>query len=798
MRPHRALIVRRLLIVSFVLLAVTVWFSYYRRTSRREEAVRQPQILGSEVTSATESIEYTEHRQGRDLFHVRARRYIETRGGKNILEGVEARNFGKDGRRRDTIRSDFCEYDQNTNLVFFSGRVIVKTTEGTEIFTEALSYSKATETAATDKNFTLKRAGLEGSGTGLKYNFSTQDFAVEKESNFLLDPDTRIRSDRADFTRSRQLLSLKGRAHIVRTSSALTADEADALISIDEHVLRTLEARGSCVYTAETANGSVVIKGQRVRLFFVGKENRVSELQAFNQASLEMERKGQRSLLAAPEIALSFEPESGNLSAIRGAGGARFAFEQQRQATAISGQRLTAELHEDVVRRVLAQGKAELLVSELSKDVNRLSAESIDLTLAPAEQTVALKELNARGQVAWALPSTRSEKSGDGSTGSAAEMARRELYAQLLRVVYQPDGTNPERLEARGDCRLQISPKVKSAASIKRTILGEQLEVNFHAGSSEIARFSAQGRVRVESRSEANLTITSSDKLRATIDPDSQDIDSFEQMGNFRYLKQGQMAESEGAKYDGRAGVLEIFGKPVLKDEQTTTYAERMVLDDANNKLAATGGVRTIHRGGKQGQRLGPFAAREGAPILITAASLELDQEAKRAVYTGSARTVQQGNAVQADIIEVYEREGEFRASGRVQSLYYQKGEKGDQAKRAIRISAQSMIYRQASNSARYEREAKVETSDMLVYADLVQVFFEGQEQQLKRMLAEGGVRMLQPDKEGRGERAEYYPEEEKMILWGNLAQITNKKGGRSEGRQLTFYSKDDRILLDK
>jgi hypothetical protein len=62
--------------------------------------------------------------------------------------------------------------------------------------------------------------------------------------------------------------------------------------------------------------------------------------------------------------------------------------------------------------------------------------------------------------------------------------------------------------------------------------------------------------------------------------------------------------------------------------------------------------------------------------------------------------------------------------------------------------------------------------------------------------LAEGEVTIETPDGKAAGDHAKYLPEQESMTVEGKNARLENA-GKLTEGKQLTFFLGDDRILVD-
>jgi hypothetical protein len=67
----------------------------------------------------------------------------------------------------------------------------------------------------------------------------------------------------------------------------------------------------------------------------------------------------------------------------------------------------------------------------------------------------------------------------------------------------------------------------------------------------------------------------------------------------------------------------------------------------------------------------------------------------------------------------------------------------------------------------------------------------------LSKAIATGGVTVLQGDRRGTAERADYVASDGKFILSGGKPTLYDSVFGTTTGRQLTFFLADDRILVD-
>ena len=67
----------------------------------------------------------------------------------------------------------------------------------------------------------------------------------------------------------------------------------------------------------------------------------------------------------------------------------------------------------------------------------------------------------------------------------------------------------------------------------------------------------------------------------------------------------------------------------------------------------------------------------------------------------------------------------------------------------------------------------------------------------LSKAIATGGVTVIQGDRRGTAERAEYTAAEGKFVLSGGRPTLYDAVLGTTTGRQLTFFLADDKILVD-
>jgi lipopolysaccharide export system protein LptA len=77
----------------------------------------------------------------------------------------------------------------------------------------------------------------------------------------------------------------------------------------------------------------------------------------------------------------------------------------------------------------------------------------------------------------------------------------------------------------------------------------------------------------------------------------------------------------------------------------------------------------------------------------------------------------------------------------------------------------------------------------------------EGADNRLQKAFADGGVEIIQTGplrtRTGSSEHAEYYTDENKIVLRGGDPQMIDSLRGNTRGTELIYYSDDDRLLVN-
>jgi LPS export ABC transporter protein LptC/lipopolysaccharide transport protein LptA len=768
--------------------------------------VSKQKILTPDIARATEGIEFTEHREGKKLFTVNARRLIERKEGKNNLQSIEAHNFGNDGTRNDMIRSDYCEYSDTGNSVVFKENVFVRVDGGTEIRCNSLQYDKTTETVSTSEPFTMINRGLEGMGKGLTYSFAQQSFAIHDAVKFTLRPPqpagtnpsaAQISARTSFYTRPEHRLRLSGAAEVAQEAAKLKGQTIVINFSSDEKEIEGLEASGGASYSRALDNAQTELQGDKIKIHFARGANAIDKMETFGPSSFNSRDAQRQTQLTAQQIVIDFADNQPRiLKAYTAADLKSLGPDSQLD---INGEVITATFQpqgQGGLDKLSVERNAKLQSRASQQAGDQMQADRIDLQFADAGHGTGMKEMVAAGDVSWRLAAEPVKKGADQNV--------RLLKCGHLKVDYQADGANPRELTAWEHCLLQMSAH-SNAAREQKTITAEQFHSTFHPGSHQIDTFLAERHVKVISvladKNTDNTRVSHSDQLIARFG-NSEEIERLDQIGHFTYAEGSRKGESERARYEEASGIMHMIGKPVVWDEDARTYARDITFDRKKRSLLAEGDVKTIYKSNGPNTMATPFSTNSKEPVVITAQRLEFYEAEKKSIYSGRARAAQEGSSVQAERIEIFSLKQEFIAYNHVDSRFYsQRGGNNADAKSQSTtptlVKADKMTYTQGKDTVRYEKNVFMRFNGADMQADTTDMFLAKDHNRVEKAILNGQVHIVQPEREGRGTHAEYYAVEDKIVLVGNLAHVDSKTKGKSSGKRLTFYNNGDRIFVE-
>ena len=185
--------------------------------------------------------------------------------------------------------------------------------------------------------------------------------------------------------------------------------------------------------------------------------------------------------------------------------------------------------------------------------------------------------------------------------------------------------------------------------------------------------------------------------------------------------------------------------------------------------------------------------------------------------YEGNAVAWQGANRVEADRLDIDRDNQVMEAHGKVKSQFVDKDKKDDAdgegppkpqpatAPVFTIVTAPDMVYTEENRIVTYSGGAVMKRPDMTVTAKQIRAFLKDadEDSSLDKAFADGTVKIvstsekLKRTRTGTSEHAEYYADDEKVILNGGQPLLVDSVKGQTRGKQLTWFANDDRLIVD-
>ena len=306
-------------------------------------------------------------------------------------------------------------------------------------------------------------------------------------------------------------------------------------------------------------------------------------------------------------------------------------------------------------------------------------------------------------------------------------------------------------------------------------------------------------------------------------------IESVTQIGNVVY-SDGQAADkkmqawAKAAHYTPADQMLVLTGSPRVANGGMSTTADSVRINRETGEALAEGDVKTSYSELKE-QPNGALLA-SSSPIHVTARSMTAQSDSGIALYQGNARLWQDANVIEAPSIQ-FDRDRRFvtaqgTAAQPVQTILVQKPKEAEspdvtkpRTKGAtsigtspIAITALKLTYADSERNVHYEGGVLAKGADFTASAKTADAYLVPRSQsspnqavagpsQLDHLVAQGTVRIEEPHRRAEGERLVYTTSDEKFALTGGPPSIFDAEQGKITGVSLTFFRRDDRVLVE-
>jgi len=480
---------------------------------------------------------------------------------------------------------------------------------------------------------------------------------------------------------------------------------------------------------------------------------------------------------------------------------------QEARTVQYSSRQLDVMLDEaQALKKVSAIGAAKL---ESRSPTSRIEAwgDRIDLNYEPRPGSTEslLRTIHLRDQA-------RVEERPAASRG----VALRRLQADWIELRMAENGSDLQALSTLSRGRLDLEPGTK--AGVRRRLEADRIQ-GLYGQDNRIEQLRATGKVEVESSSiddsgaAAPPLRTWSENFEGNFDPETGQARQMKQWTDFRFRRGAREGRAGEALFRTADNEVELSVAAEVWDPSGTVRADRIVLDENTGDYTARGGASSSFTEGRaekapEKDSGGLFAA--GQPVFATAEEIASVGETSLLTLSGEARLWQGQDRLEADRIRIDRAAKTLKADGHVVN-YLTEQASASSASRArpgsglVRISSSSLDYNEKNKLMVYVGSAQLRRTNLTVSSDRLEGHLSadngaGSQGRLKKAFAAGNVRIVENKgsdaRRGVGQEGEYYPNESKVILTGEPASVQDGSRGRTEGKQLTYYLDDDRLLV--
>jgi lipopolysaccharide export system protein LptA len=763
------------LIVAVFAAAVLVIVGYRWKSERAEKPAVVPKPLPSNVSQQFSGYSYTRSDNGREIFTIRAARTVSIQGDVTVLNDVTVEVFGRTGNQHDLIRTRACDYNRKTKELLAEGNVLIELNappdanpdnfpSGQELAlprasadkkdggripvfleTKHLSFIRQGSLVVTDAPVRFRAGDATGTAQGLDY--ATRDDWVE------LKRDVVIEMDRRDGVPLPAPLRLEAaRLRFEKSTGIVTLEGPLEITQMDERV--------------SAANGKVHLDAR----------NRVVATELEGDVKIHVPLPDSLIDGSAARMVAEFDPVTTEVRQIRAEDGV--------QAVSAEDGRLT-----------------HLVARTLQVDFSG--------THARPKGGIAVGDVRVISEATRAAKRASTEEKNSGVTLAGS---KQDLTASAVRFTFAPGGRLLREAETVGSGKMVLvsgsgnaGPRVVSADPFV-------LDFDLQGRPAELRGLSKVKMVFTPAPSARPATpdaVTNSDKLVATFDSSGRMMRTIDQTGNFRFEQGDERAFAQTAHYDAPSETVTLTGQPRMEDDQTRATADRILINTATGDAQGLGHVQTSHR-----ETPGKTAKQQAdEPTNVIADRMLMEQETEFIHYEGNVRLWHGDNVIQSESVDMFKDQRRVRTDARVLATFVEassratmtapkSGKAGNDQPVPVTIrSSNGLEYSDHGRKATFRGDVQLETRNVTLQADRMDIFFSPVSQlgssEIDRAVAEGNVTVIQPGRRATGQRAEYFADAGKVVLSGGPPTLYDAQRGFTTGRQLTFFLRDDRVLLD-
>ena len=758
--------IRPVILLAIFAILAGVGVTYYTRLKLQAgSALAKPKALAPGTLATSHAWTYRQTTNGKMAISVHAEDIQEIEG-KQELTGVELDIFHKEGNEYDHVKCAKAEFDMNQGVLYSDGDVEItmgvsvgKPPTGRLIVikTSGVRVESKTGKAHTDRLATFQFDRGEGRGVGADYDPNTRELVMHSQVDLTwrgTNPNTvpmKVAAGEVTYKEREAKVFLSPWSKLTRDTMLLNA--GPAVVTLVNGSIKLVETQNA-VGADQRPGRNLDYSANQLRLDF-DDNNQIQKITGVDQARLVSKQDTTITTMTADRVVMDFDT-SGDGSVLQ---------------TAVASGNSMVETNPVPAKDV-----------ELA-DTRILKSDTLRTKMRAGGQEIESVETDMPGAIEF-IP-------------NRPEQPHRWMNGDRVSITYGPKN------------------QIQSFRSVNVTTRTEKPKLS-------------------DGKETPAPELTWSKDLLATFQPNSSQLGKLEQWGNFRYEAGERHAKADRAALDQPNNLIDLIGGARISDATGSADADKIQLNQMSGDFSAEGNVSSTRLPDKKKEDSGGMLS-EDEPLHARAKKMSSMDNSQQIRYEGNAVLWQGANRLEADTVEIDRENSVLKAHGHVVSQLLDKADsppsevdkaadkgagkaKGtskksttspaksatNQAARVFTVvKAAELEYNDMTRVADYKDGVTLDRPNMKVKAHEVHAFLRdnSDDSSLDHAFADGQVEIVQTApgrvRNGTSEHAEYYVDEDKVILEGGSPLFVDSLRGTTRGEKLTWFSKDDRLLVN-
>ena len=751
-----------LILLGFVAILSTVGWTYYvRLKSQVASAPAKPKTLDPGTSATYHGWKYTHTSSEKTVITVQSDDFQE-QNGKDELTGVTLDIFNKQGDKYDHVKCAKAEFDVGRGILYSEGEVeITMNVPDNEqptgrlmvITSTGVSVESKTGKAYTDRLATFKFDRGDGQALGADYDPNTRELNLHNDVSMNwrgTDPGTipmKIETAQLNYNERTAKVYLTPWSKLTRDT--LTMNAGPATVTLENGNLKlvdTTQAKGT-----DTRPGRNLDYAANQLFVEFNDNNQIQKMTGIDQARVVSKGDTSQTTITSDRVVMDFDTTGSD----------------------------------SILQTALAQGHSTMESKPVVKpgvdpaDTRVLKSDNIHTKMRPGGQEIEAVETDGPGAIEF-IP-------------NRPEQPHRWMNGDRIWMTYGPKNT------------------IQSFRSVAVTTRTEKPKLK-------------------DAKEAPAPALTWSKNLVATFQPNSSQLANLDQTGDFRYQEGDRRAKADRALLDQPNNIINLIGGARMWDSTGSADSDKIVMNQMTGDFTAEGHVTSTRvPDKKKDDSSGGGMLSEDEPLHARAKKMISKDNNLDIRYEGDVVLWQGADRLEAETVEIDRDNNLLKARGHVLSQLLDKTKDEDPAKGAndphgkaaskadpvaknatkpsLRVftivRAPELDYNDETRLAHYSGGATLERPNMIVKGQDIHAFLrnDSNDSSLDHANADGHVEVhetaLDRTRDASSEHAEYYVDEDKVILEGGQPRFIDSMRGTTLGKKLTWYSSDDRLLVN-